>query len=354
MNLKVIVMAGGRGTRFWPQSTVANPKQFSEIISDKPMLKDTIDRLGSIVSKDHIYISTGSVYKDAALKASGLEEKSLILEPSGRDTAAAICLSVLLSGDDPDDVLCFLPADHYIGRLEDYRRDLKQAASYAADHRAIVLLGITPGSPSPNYGYLETQPSAETSYKNFKDVVSFKEKPDVQTAGEYLKKGGYYWNSGMFLFTRDRILKEFKKNAPEVYDKTMTYVEYKDRDYSSAAEIFSQIPKISFDYAIMEKTSHVKCLPASFEWDDVGSWNALERIGETDRYGNYKRGSVHLYNCGNVTAVSDDDRRHIVLSGVENINVIVHKDVVYICEKSKESDIKVILKDMEATNPYLL
>lgn len=335
-------MAGGKGTRFWPKSTDEKPKQFANIVSDKSMLEETYERFAKFVSPENIFVSTGEQYRKIIEGYTFLNKSQIIYEPEGRDTAAAIALCVLASGTDENEILFFAPADHFILNPNEFEKNVKEAASVASQKQSIVLIGIPPTSPSSNYGYLEIDNKNNSDHKAL-DVLSFKEKPTTETAYEYLQKGNYLWNGGMFLFSRKIILEEFHKNGADILELTKQYLSQKENDISTANETFHTIRKISFDYAIMEKAKSIACIVASFGWDDVGSWNALPRIKSCDSELNYSQANAFLYKCHNTTIISEDKNRLWVLNNLNDLNIIEENNIVYITRKDAENEIKNIL-----------
>lgn len=350
-SLKVIVMAGGKGERFWPRSRRARPKQFAKIVSSETMVGETLARFDGFVPRENLFISTGAVYEPLVREClPDFPAKNILIEPMGRDTAAAVCLSALASGASDEDILFFIPADHFIGDVKAYRENILTACEVLKREKAMVLLGIPPDSPSENYGYIQTNPGKDGIFS----VAGFREKPDRKTAETYLASGNYFWNAGMFFFTGRMIKDLFRDLAPDHLKKIEEYLRLVKTDKKKAEEIFASIEKISFDYAIVEKTKNLFCVKASFPWDDVGSWNAVARLKDNDAAGNVFSGSVASHGTQNVTVYADRKDLTFVLNGVENLNIIADGNVVYITHKDKENDIKILLKNLEKEKPELL
>ena len=352
MKTKLIVMAGGRGERFWPKSRAARPKQFASITSDLTMTEETVARFRDRINLEDIYISSGERYRSSLgeILPEVLEE-NYILEPMGKDTAACICLASLSVRADPDDVLFFVPADHHISDRETFCQNLENALGFFSSHDGLLLFGIKPTHPSESYGYLEVEPFEGS----FLQVRSFREKPDEATARSYLIDNRYLWNSGMFFFRKPFILETFRKLAPDHYEKVLRYLEEKDRDRKKAMETFASIDAISFDYAIAEKLrGKTFCATAGFDWNDVGSWSALPKTMAATSEGNLIRGDVFVSDCSNVVCLNDTRGKTLVLSGLRDTHVIHDGEVLYITSRSSENDIKKILKRIEKSRPELL
>lgn len=340
-----MIMAGGRGERFWPRSTAKKPKQFAPIISEKSMLEETVARFENVTDKKNVYVSTGENYSALVQSLLGLsDEESLVLEPMGRDTAAAIALCAYAVEAAEDDVLFLVPADHYIDKLENYQNDVRQGAALALEQESMVLIGIPPTEASTAYGYIELSAKEGAYYQ----VKQFKEKPDSARAEQYLKSGQYFWNSGMFFFPLKTIRKMFEEYAPDIAASVKKYLQLKaSGEKEKADKLFSEIRKISFDYAVVEKAEKVLCIPSSFVWDDVGSWNALARVRGSDEEGNCLDQNVRAYGVKNTTCVKNANECKVVLNGVEDLNIVLEGDTLYICKKDSEGAIKEILKDLK-------
>ena len=350
MALKIMVMAGGHGERFWPQSRKNKPKQFAKILSTQSMLEDTVDRFSKAWGKEAIYISSTESYRDFLRRLyPDWNDRQFILEPMGRDTAACIGLCALSTDAGDDDVFFFVPADHFIGDPALFLEEVKRGYELIKNRQGLLLLGVLPTRPATDYGYIELGQEEE---RDFFKVASFKEKPNSKRAEEYLRSGRFLWNAGMFMFRKDFIVGAFEAFAPQHKAKIETYLKHKNTDKHLAAEGFGQIEKISFDFALVEKIQRIYCLKTSFPWDDVGSWNALPRVLDPDRE-NLIRGDCHVYNCQSVTSINRGTIP-LIASGLKNINIVLEKDVIYITSKREATGIKSILKDLSSKKPDLL
>jgi mannose-1-phosphate guanylyltransferase len=351
MPLKVIIMAGGRGERFWPRSRRARPKQFARIVSDDTMLQETMKRFAGLVEPADIFVSIGASQVRAALEAApGLAEKNLIIEPMARDTAAAVALATLAAPVDDDDVLYFAPADHHIADRSLFQADIRRAAETVTREGAMTVLGIRPAYAATEFGYVKVESAGSAPAR----VKAFREKPDAATAAAYVADGKYLWNAGMFLFTR-RILRDLlARHAPEHLEKIQAYLAARDRDPRGAEAVFASIPRISFDYAIAEKAEKIFCVPAAFPWDDVGSWGAVSRLRPNDPHGNVVEGEVIHQGSRNCVVLSNRDDLTVVLNHVADLNVVIEDGVVYVSSRAEEGRVKELLKTLETRKPSLL
>ena len=347
-------MAGGKGERFWPKSRINNPKQFAQIISGKSMIEETVERFVNhdIADKKDIYISSGRQYKKRIMELfPNFPESNLILEPIGRDTAPCICLAVNQFKD--DEQLLFVPADHFIDKTEEYVKNIKTLQEELNKKDGLMLMGIPPTEPSTAYGYIEMIAEAELKTE-IRKVKAFKEKPKLNTAKHYLKTGHYLWNSGMFIFRSGFMKQAFRQHAPKLQKQITNYLRQDFYDEAGAKKVFSQIEKISFDYAIVEKLNMVYVLPAAYSWDDVGAWSSVARINGKDQNGNCLSGRSRVWDSKEVMVKNENDKQIVVLNGVSNLEIIVEKDVIYITKKEREAKIKNILKELGENNPEIL
>lgn len=345
-----LILAGGSGERFWPLSTRQRPKQFLSLVGDSSMLQQTVQRLAGIVSPDRVLVITGREYADLVCEQlPQLPPENIILEPCGRDTAAAVGLGALqVARRCSDAVMLVLPADHYIARPERFRQILRLAVARAADGRQIVTLGIVPHRPETGYGYiccsrLLEQVEGIEVYR----AERFTEKPALETARQYLAQGGYFWNSGMFIWRVDLINWLIDMYLPEL----SALLRRADAVWRSGGAVSEQeflekhyryLPKISVDYGIMEKADNILLLAADFGWDDIGSWTALERLGESDEYGNVVTGQAVLldtYNC-----LVQAENGLVAALGVRDLIIVQHNGALLICPKERAQEIKKLVQ----------
>lgn len=344
-----VIMAGGRGERFWPRSREAMPKQFLSLIEDRTMLQLTLERLVGLVDISDTYIVTGAEFREIILnQIPGLPTENIIIEPFGRDTAAAIGLSSMRLGRrNPREVMVVLPADHYISDASRFREVLKGAMSAAWRGENIVTLGIVPVRPETGYGYILRGDLQDTfagvpAYR----AARFVEKPDFLKAREYLSDGNYLWNSGMFVWRVDLINKLIEEHLPGLAQGLKKIREALDNEgYEEILEqVYSGLPKVSVDYGIMEQAENVLVIPGDFGWDDIGSWTALERYAQKDQYGNVLNGKGILLNTNNTFVFCPG--KTVALLGVENLVVVNDGDSLLISHKDRAQEIKKVVQNL--------
>ena len=285
-----LIMAGGRGERFWPKSRKNLPKQFLSLTSDgKTMIQLTVERISPVVSLENIYISTNTSYKKLVMEQlPGIPEENILCEPVGRNTAPCIGLAAVhIRKKLGDAIMMVLPSDHLIKNNVMFLDVLRDAATAAEENTNLVTIGITPSYPETGYGYIQfdSQNLKECTSRAYK-VVNFKEKPDLSTAKEYVASGDYLWNSGMFIWKVSSILSNMENLMPAMYDglkKIENSIGTTDQEQVLESE-FINFKSESIDYGIMEHAKDIYIIPGAFGWDDVGSWLALERINSTNEF----------------------------------------------------------------------
>ena len=342
--LQPVLLSGGTGTRLWPLSREAYPKQFLPLAGDDTMVQATWRRVAPLTAAAPIVVANEEHRFLVAeqLRQIGAPTPAIVLEPVGRNTAPAIAaaaLQALAHGDDP--LLLVLPSDHVVRNEEGFRAAVV-AASAAAEAGALVTFGIVPDAPETGFGYIQAQAG-----EGVRQVLRFVEKPDAATAQSYLQAGGYYWNSGMFLFRASRYLEELRKFQPEI-------VEAVGRAFAAARsdgdfirldkQSFAASPSDSIDYAVMEKTADAKVLPVDIGWNDVGSWSALWEVAERDADGNAHRGDVIAVDSRNTYAYA---RRLVALVGVDDIVVVETDDAVLVARKDRVQEVKQVVAQLK-------
>jgi len=340
MKTYACIMAGGSGERFWPLSRMAKPKHLVPLLSQVTLLEETVKRVEHVLPAENIFVLTNAAQIEgcrAVLK--GLKPHQFIAEPAKRDTAPACALgTALVHRLDPEAVVVFLPADALIKDAATFGAQLKAAAALAAEQETIVTFGIRPDHPSTRFGYLQAGAVLphSTAACPFFHVDKFVEKPDAATAQKYLESGKFFWNAGIFLWKTSTFLREAKRLKPELAE----FVEHFPKaDFTAyLAEKFPVLPKISVDYAIMEKASHVTVAEARFDWDDMGSWTALPAHLPMDEQGNTLRGAVATHNSKNNIALSQ--KRLIALCGVQDLIVVETDDTILVCHRDAAEQIK--------------
>jgi mannose-1-phosphate guanylyltransferase len=342
MKTYACIMAGGSGERFWPLSRIARPKHLVQLLSEATLLEDTVSRVEKALPASQIFVLTNAAQIDGCRAVlPQLKPEQFIAEPAKRDTAPACALgTALVHSLEPDAVVVFLPADALIKDSATFADQLKKGAEIAAKHDTIVTFGIRPDHPSTRFGYLESGAAlAESSAAcPFFNVERFVEKPKLPQAEEYLKTGKYFWNAGIFMWKTSTFLREAKRSKPEL----VPFIENFPKQGRDAyiAEKFPSLPKISVDYAIMEKAERVTVAEARFDWDDMGSWTALPAHLPLDEHNNTLRGAVAIHDSKNNIALSS--KRLIALCGVNDLIVVETEDTILVCHRDAAEHIKLL------------
>ena len=351
MKKTALIMAGGRGERFWPRSRKSCPKQFLSLTEDgKTMLQLTVERIRPLVELEDVYIATNRDYKELVLRQlPGLPEENVLCEPVGRNTAPCIGLgAVHMERKYGDAVMIVLPSDHLIKYNAMFLNTLSDACQVAQEGENLVTMGITPDAPETGYGYIKFR-QGETLGRAFA-VEKFVEKPNLETAKEYLSTEQYLWNSGMFVWKVSTILENLKAHLPKVYlglRKIGEALGTRQEEAVLEAE-FAAFPSESIDYGVMEKAENIYTIPGTFGWDDVGSWLAVGRIQSSNEFGNVISGRVVAVNTRNSIIQGAD--KLIALVGMSDVIVVDTADALLICEKDSAGDIKKVLENLRISN----
>ena len=348
--LQPVLLSGGSGTRLWPLSREAHPKQFLPLVGDDTLLQATWRRVAPLSSaaplvvanEDHRFLVAEQ------LRVIGAPRARIVLEPVGRNTAPAIAAAALIaSADGGDPLLLVLPSDHVVRDADAFRAAVR-AASPAAEAGALVTVGIVPQAPETGFGYIHAEAGHAEAGEGVRKVLRFVEKPDAATAQGYLDAGGYYWNSGMFLFRASRFLEELGRHRPDILAAVRAACGHVDPDGEFLRldrEAFAASPSESIDYAVMEKTDAAMVLPVDIGWNDVGSWSALWDVSEQDADGNARHGDVITIDSRNSYAYA---RRLVALVGVENLVVVETDDAVLVAAKDRVQDVKQVVARLKA------
>ncbi|UCB45118.1 MAG: mannose-1-phosphate guanylyltransferase [Spirochaetota bacterium] len=345
----IVIMAGGKGERFWPRSTKALPKQFQRIVSDRTMIQETFNRVYPEYDKEHISVVLGeSLVPCLQEQLPILERRSIIVEPIGRNTAAAIGLAAVhIKKEDPEAVMIVLTADHVIKPKAAFLAVL-EAASDIARKGHIVTFGIIPERAATEYGYIELGKKLEKSHGLGVFIVKkFTEKPDEKTARSFVQSGYYLWNSGMFAFRVQDMLNAMEQHMPALYSSLKAIGESigrKDEDKVKRNQ-FESIENISIDYGIMERVSNIACIKTNFYWDDIGSWSSIARHRKQEKEGNITEGNVVVIDSKN-NIVLGDREEVISIIGVHDLVIVKQDNKLLICNKSSDQNIKEALKLM--------
>ncbi len=347
-----LILAGGKGSRLYPLSRVAEPKQFLKLINDKSFLANTVERISPIIEKENIYVVTNTDYREKVKnELKNINEQNIFVEPANKETATCIGLSAIkLLKQDANAVMVVLPSDHYIQGEKDYVDTLSQAIELANRRRCIVTLGIEPNRPETGYGYIEMGERTTGNIPTYK-VARFTEKPNLEVAKDFLIKGTYLWNSGMFIFRADVILREIEKYLPKLYKPLMEI--YKSLGEENEEEViknqYELIDGISIDFGVMQKTRKAYVLKCDFEWDDMGSFGALSRLLKTQK-NNSISNNVYVDDCENCSIFGD--KNLIIGFGIKDLVVVDAGDVILVMDKNKDQEIKHLLNKLSENDKF--
>jgi mannose-1-phosphate guanylyltransferase len=351
--LHALIMAGGGGTRFWPRSRRDKPKQFLKLVGDThTLLQQTLERVEPLVPPDRTRIITGATYcAETARQLPSIAAERIVGEPVGRDTAPCIGLGAALClRDDPEAVMLVMPADHVIMPVQEFQRAAHAAEQAVLDNRdALVTFGIRPAYPATGYGYIERGDElAVRQGVPYNRVKSFREKPSLDVAESFLAAGHYFWNAGIFVWRAATILDLLRANQPKIANAVERIADVWDtpaREETLAHE-YNKLDKISIDYAVMEKAPQVLMVEAPFNWDDVGSWLALERRLPQDAYDNTVLANHLGIDTKSCIIVGDRDKL-IATLGVEDLIIIQDGDAILVCRRRDEGRIKLLVDQLK-------
>jgi mannose-1-phosphate guanylyltransferase len=349
-----VIMAGGVGERFWPYSRKKAPKQLLKILGDHCFLEETIRRIKPLIPLERLFIVTNDSLKEPILQEiPEFHEKNIICEPMGRNTAACLALAEAVTSSRFDDpTMAVLTADHIIKDTESYLKNVETACRLAEETGGLITIGIQPDRPETGFGYIEAgEIISDDEGGRAHKVVCFREKPDLETAKKFLEAGNYYWNSGMFFWKNSVLRQNLTKFLPSTMEGMNRY--RKSIGTSGEKEVlreeFEKLENVSIDYAIMEKAEKVSMVRSDFDWDDLGTWNALERFFPSDVEGNIILGeSVSVETTGTVIYNPEGKTSPLVATyGLKDMLIVVKDDVVMVCPKSKAPDLKKLVKELK-------
>lgn len=354
-DMYAVILAGGSGERFWPMSTSVRPKQFLAIPSGKPLICDAVERIEKLIPKKQVFIITRQDLAGMARRVlPGFPKQNIIGEPCGRDTAAAAALgAAVIKRRNPSAAFCVLTADHVIGNHDVFLKTLRAAFRLALSSDFLITIGIKPGFPSTGFGYIEAGRSLPgRGGVNFFRVRRFVEKPGKKTAVKYLKKGSFYWNSGMFIWSVAALEKAIAAHRPQLTHliRTVENVSGEGSLQKVLKSEYGKLEKISVDYAILEKAGNIVMAESNFSWDDVGSWAALEQHCRKDKNGNIILGRGEALDSRNNIAVAEDGV--VALVGVRNLVVVRSGAATLVCAKDKAQDVKKMVVLMKSGGKY--
>ncbi len=345
-----VIMAGGAGTRFWPKSTEAKPKQFLALFGEKTMLQSTVDRVKPLIPLERILVVTNERYVDLVSdQLPDLPSDNIIGEPIGRNTAPCVAAAAtLIDRRDEKTAMAVLPADHLIENEKAFLNVLKQGAKKALQSDSLITIGIQPQHAETGYGYIEFEQEEGSSNSEARKVVQFREKPNKPTARNFLDAGNFLWNSGMFIWKSSTILDQFKQHLPKVYKQAETLRTKAGSNSQKEAinTFYHACPSISIDYGIMEKSEVVFVIPASFGWNDVGDWKALYALSKKDERENAVQAEFTAIENSNNNLIHSQSGKIIALSGVDNLAVVETENAMLICNLDEAQGVKQVVNQL--------
>ena len=347
-----VIMAGGIGSRFWPQSRQANPKQFLSVFGENTLIQNTVARLQGVIPAERCFIVTHERYVEQTRdQLPAVPAENILAEPIARNTAPCIAFAgVRLMAEDAEAVMVVLPADHVITNTRRFHDVLRVAIEKAKEPGALVTIGIHPTHPETGYGYIQFDAQSEDGHEEPKPfpVRTFAEKPDIATAERFLDSGDFLWNSGMFVWRADTILDQMQIHLPQAYEAFVPVREAigTSREDAAVEEAYSKSPHISIDYGVMERAETVFVVPGSFGWSDVGDWRAVYELNDKDEHGNALHGNVIVHDSSRCLVQAMD--RLVVLVGIHDAVVVDEKDAILICHRDSAQQVKNVVDYLHA------
>ncbi|GAB4311519.1 MAG: mannose-1-phosphate guanylyltransferase [Candidatus Sumerlaeia bacterium] len=348
-----VIMAGGAGERFWPYSRRTLPKQLLPLIDNKTMLEHIIEAIGEAFAPERIFVAANKLVSESIRKRlSMIPPENILSEPVSKNTAPCLALAMgVISRLDPEAVVGVFTADHLIRKVQNFRKNLKTALKCAQERSTIVTLGIPPTRPETGFGYVEF---GEECYRTDSgcahSVKRFREKPSLEQARDFLAQGNFYWNSGMFFWTVRTFEKECEQHCPELAEtiREIRRAWGTPEQERVVCRCFEHLPRLSIDYALMERTRNVAMVAAEFQWDDVGAWEALARIGRPDQNGNVAVGDVLLLDCSNTIVFGHADAGSVkpVIAGLglKDLIIVQTTDAILVCPRSEAQRVKELVE----------
>lgn len=343
-----VILAGGGGTRLWPKSRNATPKQFLKLVGDLTMIQVTAARITKFIPWENIIIVTNEKYKNEVKEQlPEIPEENIIAEPQKKDTALAMLVGSLFAySKDKEAVVINAASDHVVQDEQEYARVMKAAVKTAAAAPNLVTVGITPTFPSVGFGYIKISDEigrADTRLSVFK-VSSFTEKPNEPTARAFISTGKYFWNANMYVWQVSTLLEAFKKHMPEMYEQTRSLTTVSNDDFHDLLkDIYNKAESISIDYAISEKADNLVLIPGDFGWNDVGDWKVVHELGKKDLAGNVVSSTgenIHTLAVNSHNNLIHTDGRLVALVGIDDLIIIDTPNILMIAPKSKSQDVK--------------
>lgn len=346
-NYYAVIMAGGIGTRFWPMSTSEFPKQFHDMLGvGESLLQRTFARFEKLIPSENILISTNRKYKKLVLEQlPNISEKQLLLEPVMRNTAACILYAALkINALNKNAVMVIAPSDHWIENEEEFLKNIETSFKESSKNDVLMTLGIKPSNPNTGYGYIQFKGDNE-----IKEVQNFTEKPNIKTAKQFISEGNYLWNAGIFVWSSQSILKAFKKSLPKMESLFRIGDKVWNTDFEDdfIEDNYAKAESISIDFGIMEKANNVKVLPVEFGWDDLGTWGSLYDKLPKDNQNNAVVNAATIFRDASNNIVRTQKGKHVVIQGLDNFIVVEKDNVLLICPKDQEQNIKEIVAEVK-------
>jgi len=342
----LVIMAGGVGSRFWPMSTAECPKQFIDVLGvGKTLLQLTVERFGSLINPENVWVVTNQKYADTvAEQLPDMPRNHILCEPCRRNTAPCIAyVSWRIKAMDPKANIVVTPSDHVVMNVQEFQRVIKDCMKFTTDTDAIVTLGMKPNRPETGYGYIQANLARQSlRNKEIFRVDTFREKPDLETARQYIQKPNFFWNAGIFIWNVHTIVNAFRMYQPSLARifESMLPVYGTDKEQDAINERFPECENISVDYAIMEKADEIFVCPADFGWSDLGTWGSLHQQTHKDLYGNALIGpGITMYESHNCI-VHTTQEKQVVVQGLDGYIVAENNDTLLICKLSEEQRIK--------------
>lgn len=349
-HVKVCIMAGGVGSRFWPKSRNSFPKQFIDILgTGSSLLQLTYNRFRKLVEVENIFIVTNDDYSELVLQQlPELTSKNLICEPSRNNTAPCIAYTAFkLYNQDPDALMVVVPSDHLILKESEYLVIIEKATEFATKEESLVTLGIKPTRPDSGYGYIQYDSKENLE---FYPVTSFREKPDKETAQQYLESGNFLWNAGMFIWRTSTVIEALKRHSPDIYEIFNRGVSYYNTDSEKVFidKNYPACPNISIDFALMEKATNVFTIPADIGWSDLGTWNSLYEVCEKDDNENALIGVTNSDLSSTTSCIINvDSNKLVVINGLNDFIVVDNDNALLIYPREQEQSIKAITNSIK-------
>ena len=344
-------MAGGVGSRFWPVSTQSFPKQFHDMLgTGDTLIQKTFNRLAKLIPKENIFILTNEIYNDLVFEQiPEITKRQVVLEPSMRNTAPCILYASLkIQKENPEAIMIVAPSDHWIEDEKAFSHDVQNAFDFCQEKDALMTLGIKPSFPNTGYGYIEFNKDEQ---ELIKAVSTFKEKPDYDTAKKYIEEGNFLWNAGIFIWSVSSVIKAFRNNQPDLYQLFEAGIQAYNTDFEDdfIRDNYGKAENISVDYALMEKSDNVFVLPASFDWNDLGTWGSLYDKLDKDASNNAIVNARILTEDASGNMIRTKGDKIVVIDGLNDFIVVDKDEVLLIFPKSKEQDIKSVLQKVKTS-----